>query len=151
MIGLALIFGRVLAGYLLDKFFAPYVAIAFLCGPIIGMLLLSQGGAGTAAVLSAVLLGLGVGAEVDLIAYLVSRYFGLKAFGEIYGYLFGIFIVGTAIGPLIMAFGFDNFGDYSPMLVVFAGLLGLSCLLLLRLGAYPDLEGTTTATEPVSA
>ena len=151
MIGLALICGRVLAGYLLDKLFAPYVAIAFLCGPIIGMLLLSQGAAGSVAVLSALLLGLGVGAEVDLIAYLVGRYFGLKAFGEIYGYLFGIFIVGTGVGPLIMGFGFDNFGSYSPMLIVFAGLLGLSCLLMLRLGEYPDLGGTRTATEPVSA
>ncbi len=151
MIGLALIFGRVLAGYLLDKLFAPYVAIAFLCGPIIGMLLLSQGAAGSVAVLSALLLGLGVGAEVDLIAYLVGRYFGLKAFGEIYGYLFGIFIVGTGLGPLIMGFGFDHFGGYSPMLIGFAGLLALSCLLMLRLGDYPDLEGTRTATEPVSA
>jgi len=142
MIGLALIFGRVLAGYLLDKLFAPYVAIAFLCGPIAGMLLLSQGGTGPLAVLSALLLGLGVGAEVDLIAYMVSRYFGLKAFGEIYGYLFGIFIVGTGIGPLIMGLGFDSFGAYRPMLIVFAGLLGLSCLLMLQLGEYPDLENT---------
>ena len=151
MIGLALIFGRVLAGYLLDKLFAPYVAIAFLCGPIIGMLLLSQGAAGSVAVLSALLLGLGVGAEVDLIAYLVGRYFGLKAFGEIYGYLFGIFIVGTGVGPLIMGFGFDNSGSYSPMLIGFAVVLALSCLLMLRLGDYPDLEGTRTATDPVSA
>ena len=140
MMGLALIGGRVVAGYLLDKFFAPYVAIAFLCGPIAGMLLLSQGGTGPLAVLSALLLGLGVGAEVDLIAYLVSRYFGLKAFGEIYGYLFGVFIVGTGVGPLIMGIGFDSFGAYRPMLIAFAILLGLSCLLMLRLGEYPELE-----------
>jgi MFS family permease len=151
MIGLALIFGRVLAGHLLDKLFAPYVAIAFLCGPIIGMLLLSQGAVGSVAVLSALLLGLGMGAEVDIIAYLVSRYFGLKAFGEIYGYLFGIFIVGTGVGPLILGLSFDSFGGYGPMLVVYAGLLGLSCLLMLRLGEYPDLEETETAAEPASA
>jgi MFS family permease len=142
MIGLALIFGRVLAGYLLDKLFAPYVAIAFLCGPVAGMLVLSQGGTGPLALLSALLLGVGVGAEVDLIAYLVSRYFGLKAFGEIYGYLFGIFVVGTGIGPLIMGLSFDIFGEYRPMLIVFSGLLGLSCLSMLRLGEYPDLENT---------
>ena len=138
MIGLALIFGRVIAGYLLDRLFAPYVAIAFLCGPIIGMIILSQGGGGSSAVLSALLLGLGVGAEVDLIAYMVSRYFGLKAFGEIYGYLFGVFIVGTGLGPLVMGFGFDNFGDYRPMFIAFAALLALSCFLMLKLGDYPE-------------
>ena len=141
LIGLALIFGRVIAGYLLDRLFAPYVAIAFLCGPIVGMIMLSQGGSGgSVSVLSALLLGLGVGAEVDLIAYMVGRYFGLKAFGEIYGYLFGVFIVGTGLGPLIMGFGFDSLGTYGPIFIGFAALLGLSCLLLLRLGEYPEFS-----------
>ena len=151
MIGFSLIFGRVVAGYLLDKLFAPYVAIVFLCGPIVGTLLLSQGAVGSLALLSAALLGLGMGAEVDLIAYMVSRYFGLRAFGEIYGYLFGFFIVGTGVGPLTLGFSFDNFGSYSPMLLAFAALLVLSCLLMLRLGEYPDLEETETTAESVTA
>ena len=67
-----------------------------------------------------------------------GRYFGLKAFGEIYGYLFGVFIVGTGLGPLIMGFGFDNLGTYGPIFIGFAALLGLSCLLMLRLGDYPE-------------
>ena len=50
-----------------------------------------------------------------------------------------------------MGLGFDNFGSYSPMLIVFAGLLGLSCLLMLLLGEYPDLEEIETAAEPTSA
>jgi len=150
VIGLSLIFGRVVAGYFLDRLFAPYVAIAFLCGPIVGLLLLSQGAVGSGAVLSAALLGLGTGAEIDLIGYMTSRYFGLKAFGEIYGYFFGIFLVGTGVGPLMLGFSFDNLGGYGPMLVVFAGLLGLSCLLMLRLGEYPDLEKTESAAEPAS-
>ncbi len=137
-IGLALIFGRVLAGYLLDRVFAPYVAIGFLCGPILGMVILAQGGSGATAILSAALLGLGVGAEVDLIAYMASRYFGLRSFGEIYGYLFGVFIVGTGLGPLATGMAFDRMGDYSAIFIGFAVLLGLSCLLMLRLGHYPD-------------
>ena len=137
-IGLALIFGRVVAGYLLDRVFAPYVAISFLCGPIVGMLILAQGGTGSTAILSAALLGLGVGAEVDLIAYMASRYFGLKSFGEIYGYLFGTFIVGTGLGPLATGIAFDRMGNYSTIFISYAVLLGLSCLLMLRLGDYPD-------------
>ena len=138
LIWLALIFGRVLAGYLLDRVFAPYVAIGFLCGPIIGMIILSLGGSGPTAMISAVLLGVGVGAEVDLIAYMASRYFGLLSFGEIYGCLFGVFIVGTGLGPLAMGVAFDRMGDYSAIFIAFAVLLSLSCLLMLRLGKYPD-------------
>ncbi len=91
--------------------------------------------------------GLGTGAEIDLIGYMVSRYFGLKAFGEIYGYLFAIFIVGTGIGPVMLGFSFDNLDGYGPMLVTFAVLLGLSCLLMLRLGEYPDLEKANRISE----
>jgi MFS family permease len=101
------------------------------------MIILSQGGSGSTAMLSAVLLGLGVGAEVDLIAYMASRYFGLRSFGEIYGYLFGVFIVGTGLGPLATGIAFDRMGDYSAIFICFAVLLGLSCLLMLRLGEYP--------------
>jgi MFS family permease len=140
-IGLALIFGRVLAGYLLDRVFAPYVAIGFLTGPILGMIILAQGGTGATAILSAALLGLGIGAEVDLIAYMASRYFGLKSFGEIYGYLFGVFIVGTGLGPLVTGIAFDRMGDYNTIFIGYAVLLGLSCLLMLRLGNYPDYSG----------
>jgi len=43
-----------------------------------------------------ILLGLGLGTEIDLIAFLVSRYMGQRAFGEIYGYCFMIFGLGSS-------------------------------------------------------
>ena len=44
---------------------------------------LLSGAANGAPFLAALLIGLGMGAEADIIAYLTSRYFGLRAFGEI--------------------------------------------------------------------
>ena len=41
--GLALVAGRLLAGYLLDRIFAPYVAVAFFLAPLVGILLLFLG------------------------------------------------------------------------------------------------------------
>ncbi len=38
--------------------------------------------------------------------------FGLRAFGEIYGYLFAAFVLGAGVGPLIMGGGFDATGSY---------------------------------------
>ena len=46
-----------------------------------------------------VLVGLGLGAELDVMPYMVSRYFGLRAFGEIYSYAFAAFTLGGVIGP----------------------------------------------------
>src|SRR5579863_6168402 len=47
------------------------------------------------------------GAEVDLMGFFVSRYFGLKFYGRIMGTMFGIFQVCIGIGPLISTKSFD--------------------------------------------
>ena len=71
--GLALVAGRLLAGYLLDRIFAPYVAVAFFLAPLAGILLLFFGSGPSVAAVATVLVGAGPGAEVDLIAFLLSR------------------------------------------------------------------------------
>src|SRR5215468_6332489 len=84
--GMAVIGGRVVSGFLLDKLFGPHVALCFLACPIVGIALLAAGVAGQPAIFGGALCGVGIGAEIDLMAFLISRYLGLKAFGEIYGY-----------------------------------------------------------------
>lgn len=140
VIGVALIVGRVGAGYLLDYLFAPFVTVFFFSGPVLGILLLYSGATGIEAVFCAAMIGLGVGAEVDLIAYLIARYFGLKAFGEIYGYLFGIFCLGTAFGPLLMGVGQTLLGSYDSVLLLFAGCMLVACGLMCCVGRYPNFE-----------
>jgi MFS family permease len=134
--GLALIAGRLLAGYLLDRFFAPYIAATFFAMPIIGILLLLSTGSVAMAIPSIMLVGLGLGAEVDFIAYLQSRYFGLRAFGEVYGYFFAVFMFGSGVGPFLVGMGFQKLHNYEvPLYVVCGGLL-IACLLMLILGPY---------------
>ena len=89
-------------GYLLDRFFVAYVTAPFLCGSALGILLLWSGVVGSWAFVAAVLVGLGQGAEFDILPYAISRYFGLRAFGEIYGYTFTAVTLGAAVGPLVM-------------------------------------------------
>jgi cyanate permease len=84
----------------------------------------------------AFLVGLGLGAEVDFIAYLISRYFGLLCFGEIFGYAFGAFVLAGALGPLVMGVGFDLTGSYNaPLVVLFISTL-VATLLMTQLGPY---------------
>lgn len=137
-IGPSLIVGRLLCGWLLDQFFGPYVAVAFIVLPAIGVLVLLTGVDPTLTTVGAVLVGLGLGAEVDLIGYLQSRYFGLRAFGQVYGYLFAIFTVGTGIGPFVMGATFDAFGSYRPVLMAFFVVLVAAAIAMLRLPrSYP--------------
>lgn len=132
-IGPSLIAGRLLCGYFLDRFHGPYVAIAFIALPALGVIVLLSSADPKIIAAGAVLVGLGLGAEVDLIGYLQSRYFGLRAFGQVYGYLFAIFTVGAAIGPFIMAATFDSFGSYRPLLWAFLGVMAVAAIAMLRL------------------
>lgn len=136
MAGLALITGRLLAGYLLDRLFAPYVAVAFIIIPLIGIVLLTGAHDTALASLATVLIGIGLGAEVDLMAFFVSRYLGLRSFGEIYGYLFAIFMLANGLGPYIMGVAFDRFGSYQPVLWAFALALVVAGGLILLMGPY---------------
>jgi sugar phosphate permease len=136
VLGGAVIMGRVLSGYLLDRFFASYVAMIFFVGAACGILVLWSGATGAWVFVAAFLIGLGMGAENDIIAYAVSRYFGLRAYSEIYGYVLISFAMGGIIGPLMMGVGFDRTGSYRLILGVFLGLTVAGALMMTRLGPY---------------
>jgi MFS family permease len=132
-IGASLIIGRLLCGFLLDRFFGPHVAVVFVVLPALGVAILLASVDTNLTMIGAVLVGLGLGAEVDLIAYLQSRYFGLRAFGQIYGYLFAVFTFGTGLGPFLMGASYDATGSYRVALHGFIAVLACAACLLLRL------------------
>jgi MFS family permease len=146
LLGGALLLGRVSAGYLLDRLTAEVVAIGFLTGAALGVLLLWSEAIGVLAFTAAILVGLGVGAETDLMPYVVSRYFGLRAFGEILGYVLTAWGLGGVVGPFLMGMGFDLTGSYSMVLMAFMLATVVAAGLMARLGPYrvwqPAVETT---------
>jgi MFS family permease len=136
VMGAAVVLGRIGTGYLLDRFFAPKVAAVLFAGAAVGILLLSTGGAASVAFTGAFLVGLGLGAEVDMMAYLASRYFGLRSFAEIYSLIFAAFALAGAFGPLLMGVGFDWTGSYHVPLTVFFAATLVAAVLMTRLGPY---------------
>lgn len=136
-VGIALIFGRVLSGWCLDRLWGPYVAVTFFVLPMIGIALLASGAVGIAPYLGAILLGLGIGAEIDLMAFFASRYFGGRNYAKIYGTMFGIFAFGVGIGPALSGASFDRFHSYTPVFLLYEAMLAVSCAIFLRLGPYP--------------
>jgi MFS family permease len=136
LLGVALLIGRVFTGFFLDRFFGPYVAMLLFSGVAVGISVLWAGTGGNLALLAAFLVGLGMGAEADIIAYLTSRYFGLRSFGEIYGYLFATFTLAGALGPVLMGVGFDRLGSYRAPLLFFLAATVVATALITRLGPY---------------
>ena len=129
MVGIAVMVSRVVIGYLIDRIFAPRVALVVFLLSAAGMVVLSTSNAAGFAIPAAVLLGLSMGAEIDLLAYLAGRYFGLKSFAVIYGLLFSAFLAGTALGPWAYGAVYDADGSYSAMLLVGAGCCALAALI----------------------
>ena len=120
--GLAVVVVRGGLGWVLDRVHAPYVlaVIAVIAGVV--PCLLAYGEGPVAGYIAAILLGSAIGAEVDFVSYLVRRYFDQAAFGRLYGIAFGLYILGTGIGPVLLGWSFDRLGGYQPGLLLFAAL-----------------------------
>lgn len=134
-LGTALLLGRAGTGYLLDRFFAPHLAAGYFGAATLGIAMLWLGGP-PVAFAGVFLIGLGLGAEVDLIAYFTSRYFGLRAFGKVYSSIFAAFGLASAVGPLLMGSAFDRTGSYHGPLIAFLVASVTATVLVARLGPY---------------
>ena len=128
--------GRILVGWLVDKFFAPHVAVVFYAISAVSLFLIIQGGPFWVMFMCAVIIGLSLGAENDVLGYLTGRYFGLRCFGQIYATLLASYLIGAAAGPIAMAYGYDQLGTYEPALYAGIGAVLVSCLCLLLLRRY---------------
>lgn len=137
LIGLSVIVGRLLGGWLIDHFWAPGVALVLLSISALGCAALAQPDAGYGHAFFAIcMIGFAAGMEYDLLAYLTARYFGLRGYASIYGALYGAYGLGAGFAPVAYGAVFDKTGSYGPALWLSAGLLVGGALLLLTVGRY---------------
>ena len=133
-------FVRLLSGYLFDRTFAPWVGATCFCISALGMLMLSSQSTTSTMLIAVALLGVGAGAEADLLGFLVGRYFGMRSFGVIYGWVFAAFLLGSAIGPYLLGAAFDVLGNYNRALYFCAATLIIVTTLLLLLPQFPSFR-----------
>jgi MFS family permease len=136
LIGLTVIVGRIFGGWLIDRFWAPGVAAVLLGAPALACLMLSGSLDYHGAVAAIALIGLAAGAEYDLLAFIVARYFGMKSYGSIYGALYSFFALGAGVGPVFFGANFDRTHTYANSLHIASGLFLIPALLMLLLGRY---------------
>ena len=138
-LGYSVYVGRVVAGYLLDLVWAPALACALLILPAISMYLFGAiAPSYLQMVWAIVLLGVAAGVEYDLLAYFVSKYFGIKSYARIYGTLYAIFGLGAGFGPAVFGSVFKNEGSYDIALQYSMWAFIICSLALLFLGRYRD-------------
>jgi len=127
LFGFALLFARVFIGFIIDHFFAPRVMQIVSVGAAVSCVLYAI--APDAGILSALLLGFLLGAEFDVLAFLIKRYFGNVAYGRLYGVIFGVFYLGSGLGIVGLAAIRQAFGSYDAGLFIAAGIL-LGCVVI---------------------
>jgi MFS family permease len=130
--------GRLVMGALVDRFRPQVTAAAFALVSAGAFVALQVATPGLGMLLALVFLaGLMNGAEHDLLPFLAARLFGIRAYGEVYGLLIMITLIGTATG--ITSFGrlHDATGNYAIALIVAAIALGITALLFLTLRERP--------------
>lgn len=141
--GLSLIAGRLVVGLLLDRYWAPGVAAVTLSLPALGCLMFLQSDANTPLawlMVATALAGVGSGAEFDIAAYIVARYFGMRDYGKTFGVHLGMATIGSALAPFLFAALLRGGNGYSPVLTVCIACCVAGPLLLLTLGRYPHFE-----------
>ena len=134
--GVMMIVARLVVGILLDRMRPSLVGVGIFLIGALGTTFLVVGGV-EYALFMVIALGFLLGAEIDLMSFITMRYFGTRAYGEIFGILFSIYTATSILGPLFGAGWIDVFG-YEGLYVVAGSCYAISAVLFLILSRMSD-------------
>jgi MFS family permease len=140
LLGGSSLLGRVVVGWVLDRFFGARVAFVVFLITAGGILLLARANTMAMGCMAAALIGVGAGGEADVTPFLLTRYYGLRAFSTLYGITWTFYAIAGAIGPVILGRAFDTTGSYTALLTLLATVMALSGGLFLLLPRYAKPE-----------
>ncbi|WP_086936619.1 MULTISPECIES: MFS transporter [Pseudomonas] len=139
VLGIALIFGRIGTGWLLDRIHVSKLMTSICLAAALALLLLALGAPSGTAPLCAALIGLVIGAEFDVLGYLIPRYFGRRSFGSIYGLVYSVFQVAAACAIGLLGLSRNLQGSYTAGLLVLMGLLLVGAQMFFLMGPYRNM------------
>jgi predicted MFS family arabinose efflux permease len=152
LVGIAGILGKVITGWLLDRFHARWVGGLTLAVTALVYPLLIKGYAPAwLVVFSIVVSGYTAGTKIQICNYLTARYAGIRNYGAIFGFMASMIALAGALGPLLGGLAYDQSGSYAPLLWTGTAISLLSGALIFSLGRYPDWPPTPQATRSQSA
>jgi predicted MFS family arabinose efflux permease len=129
---LGTIIGRIACGLALDRFATPPVTTLSMMLPAVGFLLLANGSDHLVVIGAAMfMIGLSIGAESDLISYLIARYFKLRIYATTLGLLFCVSFLASGAGSVAISRTLAATGSFAPYLYFVAGSVAFGSLLFL--------------------
>ncbi|SEQ20147.1 Nitrate/nitrite transporter NarK [Faunimonas pinastri] len=125
VMGIVVILGRAAGGVLLDRMSAYLLGFIFFAAASLGCVLLTVSSLHGSPYIAAMLLGAALGGEGDVMAYVLNKRYGQRAYGKIFGLCFGVFNLGGLVGPLVLGAVYDRLHSYDTIGLIFgaAGLL----------------------------
>jgi MFS family permease len=138
---LGTIVGRIACGLALDRFATPIVTSLSMILPALGFFLLGTSLDTVAVVTGAMfLVGLSIGAESDLLCYLVARYFKLRIYASTLGLVHCVSFLTSATGAAAISLTLKLTDSFAPFLFLVSGTITAGALLFLLLPKSRDFE-----------
>lgn len=137
--GIAGVAGKLVTGWLLDRYPARWVGGLTLAATALTFILLLMPGRSMPIIFAAMFInGYAAGTKLQIAGYLTSAYGGMKNFGAIFGTMASLIAAGSGLGPLMGGLIYDRFGNYDPYLWI--GIVGtfISAFLIFGLPDYPE-------------
>ena len=133
---IATLTGQLAIGLALDRVRTPLLILPVIAVLLCGLLTVHHATGHYLLTLGIILMGLGAGSEYGILPYFLTRLFGLRAFGQIYGIIYASSAVSYGIGPVLMGHYYETAGSYGPALIVFEVLLVLIAILFAQIRTY---------------
>jgi predicted MFS family arabinose efflux permease len=135
LLATSVLLSRLAVGWALDQYAAEWVAATVLLLAALGMLIwLFAPKSMPFALCSVGLIGLSIGAELDLLSFFCARLFGLRHYAAIYGGLAVFFYTGIAAGGVAYGIIHDALNNYHVAIGLSATLLVIAAALFISLG-----------------
>lgn len=129
LLGGASLVGAFATGIMLDRLHPPTIALVLLLLGSAGAALLAlTTGSLPAAILGTFMIGFTLGAEIDIVAFMVARYVGMRDYSSAFG-VTSMAIASLAAGAApAMGFLYDMQGNYTLALLIAAGMFAIAGL-----------------------
>ena len=143
LMGVFGLIARLSVGHLLDRLPPRLVATSVFALPIVGGAILLMDNPGLALLaLSVACFGATIGAENDVLYFLVARYCGLRRFGALLGVIASAGAVAGTIAPVATGWMHDRSGSYDSTVMILIILMAISALATATIGK-PDPRATS--------
>jgi MFS family permease len=127
---------QIILGRFLDRSASPRLAAPMVLVALVGLYVMSHATSPALLILGGLLTGVGSGTEYGLLPYFIPRYFGFRAYGEIYGGIYGVIMLTSGFTPFFMDLVFDHTRSYDGALYGIGAALVVCAVLIARLPRY---------------